>query len=67
MKTHKGASKRFKVTGSSKFKRNHVYQSHLEHKSPKQKRNLRKSALASENDAKRISRMLPMLKSGWSS
>ncbi|HHT26507.1 MAG TPA: 50S ribosomal protein L35 [Firmicutes bacterium] len=60
MKTHKGASKRFKVTGSGKFKRNHAYTSHiLEHKSPKQKRNLRKSALASENDAKRISRMLP--------
>ena len=45
MKTHRGAAKRFKVTGTGKLKRNHAYASHiLESKSPKRKRNLRKSA-----------------------
>lgn len=60
MKTHKGAAKRFKVTGSGKFKRGHAYTNHiLEHKSAKQKRNLRQSALASESDTKRIRKMMP--------
>lgn len=60
MKTHKGAAKRFKVTGSGKFKRGHSYTNHiLEHKSSKQKRNLRKNTTANENDTKRIRKMLP--------
>lgn len=60
MKTHKGAAKRFKVTGKGKFVRNRAYKSHiLEKKSAKRKRNLRHSSLVSESDAKRVKRMLP--------
>jgi len=60
MKTHRGAAKRFKVTGSGKFIKAHAYKSHkLEKKSAKQKRNLRNTEVVSSNDAKRISTMLP--------
>ncbi|MFD2618080.1 MULTISPECIES: 50S ribosomal protein L35 [Terrilactibacillus] len=59
MKTHKGAAKRFKKTGSGKLKRNHAYTSHMmSHKSQKQKRNLRKSAVVSSADQKRISKLI---------
>ena len=41
MKSHSGAKKRFKVTGSGKLKARHAMSSHiLEKKSPKYKRNL---------------------------
>ncbi|MEO5568049.1 MAG: 50S ribosomal protein L35, partial [Gemmatimonadaceae bacterium] len=41
MKTHKGAKKRFKVTGSGKVKRMRAFKSHiLTKKSPKRKRRL---------------------------
>ncbi|WP_106496952.1 50S ribosomal protein L35 [Lentibacillus sp. Marseille-P4043] len=60
MKTHKGSQKRFKRTGSGKLKRSHAYTSHMfAHKSQKQKRKLRKSALVSSSDYKRIEQMLP--------
>ncbi|MDY0405371.1 50S ribosomal protein L35 [Virgibacillus sp. 179-BFC.A HS] len=60
MKTHKGSQKRFKKTGSGKLKRSHAYTSHMfAHKSQKQKRKLRKSALISSGDYKRIKNMLP--------
>ncbi|WP_099158724.1 50S ribosomal protein L35 [Virgibacillus ndiopensis] len=60
MKTHKGSQKRFKRTGSGKLKRSHAYTSHMfAHKSQKQKRKLRKSALVSAGDYKRIKAMLP--------
>ena len=53
MKTHRGAAKRFKATGTGKLKRSEAYRSHiLEHKSPKQKRNLRQSTLVDKADAK---------------
>ncbi|MCG2991320.1 50S ribosomal protein L35, partial [Escherichia coli] len=43
MKTHRGAAKRFKKTGSGKLKRARAYTSHLfANKSTKQKRKLRK-------------------------
>ena len=55
MKTHRGAAKRFKKTGSGKLKRGRAYTSHLfANKSTKQKRNLRKAALVSTGDFKRI-------------
>ena len=42
MKTHRGAAKRFKKTGSGKVKRAQAYTSHiLTKKSPKRKRHLR--------------------------
>lgn len=59
MKTHKGASKRFKKTGSGKIKRGHAFTSHMfKNKSQKQKRKLRKGGLVSSADAKRISKLI---------
>ncbi|MGI6453152.1 MAG: 50S ribosomal protein L35 [Syntrophomonadaceae bacterium] len=59
-KTHRGAAKRFKKTGNGKIKRSKAYASHLlGGKSPKRKRNLRKPGLVSENETKRISRLIP--------
>ncbi|WP_243386093.1 50S ribosomal protein L35 [Bacillus kexueae] len=63
MKTHRGSAKRFKKTGSGKLKRSHAYTSHLfANKSQKQKRKLRKSAVVSKGDFKRIREMLTNLK-----
>lgn len=60
MKTHKGTAKRFKRTGTGKLKRSHAYTSHLfANKSQKQKRKLRKSALVSKGDQRRIDSMIP--------
>ncbi|KLU61823.1 50S ribosomal protein L35 [Peptococcaceae bacterium CEB3] len=59
MKTHRGAAKRFKKTGTGKIVRNHAFTSHiLEKKSPKRKRNLRKSAVMHKTDAKRVERLI---------
>ncbi|MBU9721170.1 MULTISPECIES: 50S ribosomal protein L35 [Bacillaceae] len=59
MKTHRGAAKRFKKTGSGKLKRSHAYTSHLAaNKSQKQKRKLRKSGIVSKSDQKRIGEMI---------
>ena len=59
MKTHRGAAKRFKRTGSGKLKRSHGFTSHmLRNKSQKQKRKLRKSAMVHSGDFKRIRQML---------
>lgn len=63
MKTHRGSAKRFKKTGSGKLKRSHAYTSHLfANKSQKQKRKLRKSAVVSAGDFKRIKRRLANIK-----
>lgn len=60
MKTHRGAAKRFKKTGTGKFKRAHAYTSHImEHKSPKRKRNLRKVGILSSTEQKRVEKLLP--------
>ncbi len=62
MKTHRGAAKRFKATGTGKLKRAKAYKSHiLTKKSAKTKMNLRKSGIVSVGDQKRISRLLPYL------
>jgi len=60
MKTHRGAAKRFKKTGSGKLKRRSNFTSHiLGKKSSKRKRNLRKAKLVSASDFKRIKQLLP--------
>lgn len=60
MKTHRGSAKRFKRTASGRLKRFKAYRSHLTgKKSAKRVRNLRKSALVSKGDQKRIDSMLP--------
>lgn len=60
IKSNSGAAKRFKKTGSGKFKRS---QAHLRHiltkKSTKRKRHLRHGTTAQPCDAKLIQRMLP--------
>jgi large subunit ribosomal protein L35 len=59
MKTHRGAAKRFKVTGSGKVMKNNAFKRHmLESKSPKRKRNLRKAVVISKGDTRRVKRML---------
>lgn len=62
MKTHRGAAKRFKKTGTGKIVRMHAFTSHiLQKKSPKRKRNLRQSAIMHKTDAKRIARLIAYL------
>ena len=59
MKSHRGACKRMKVTGSGKVKRNKAYKSHiLTKKSPKRKRELRKSTTLTSADLKRMLRSM---------
>jgi len=58
-KTHKGAAKRFKVTGTGKVTRHHAGHSHiLTKKTTKRKRNLRKSTLVSPAFANTLRGML---------
>lgn len=60
MKTHRGAAKRFKKTGSGKLKRAKAFRRHiLTKKAAKTKMQLRKAGLVSEGDAKRIAQLLP--------
>ena len=59
MKSHRGAAKRFKVTGSSKLKRAKAYKGHiLTKKTAKRKRDLRKPIVVTSADEKRILRAL---------
>jgi large subunit ribosomal protein L35 len=59
MKTHRGAAKRFKKTGSGKLKRSQAMTSHiLTKKSPKRKRQLRATTMVAKSDEKRIKRLL---------
>ena len=55
MKSHRGAMKRFKMTGTGKLKRAKAYKGHiLTKKSPKRKRGLRKATTLTSADLKRI-------------
>ncbi|HEY4904796.1 MAG TPA: 50S ribosomal protein L35 [Candidatus Sulfotelmatobacter sp.] len=60
LKTHTGAAKRFKKTGTGKVKRG---RSHLRHiltsKETKRKRGLRSGALVSDGDLAKVLRMIP--------
>ena len=60
MKTHKGAKKRFKLTGTGKVKRRRAYKSHiLTKKDPKRKRRLRQgTTVATNGEAKVLKRLL---------
>jgi large subunit ribosomal protein L35 len=63
MKTHRGAAKRVKRTGSGQLKRDHSKTSHLfANKTTKVKRKLRKPSLISHSDIKRVRQMLDNLK-----
>ena len=60
-KTHSGAKKRFKVTGTGKIKRKNAFKSHiLTKKSTKRKRNLTHASLVSTADSFRVDKMLVM-------
>jgi large subunit ribosomal protein L35 len=60
MKSHRGARKRFSVTGSGKVKRYKAYKSHiLTKKTSKRKRNLRRSTTVGTNgEVKKLKRLL---------
>ena len=59
MKSHRGACKRMRLTGSGKVKRNKAYKSHiLTKKAPKRKRGLRKATILTSADTKRILRAM---------
>jgi large subunit ribosomal protein L35 len=59
MKTHKGAAKRFKVTGSGKITRRKANLNHiLEKKSPKRKRRLARTTEVTGGDRDRVERLL---------
>ncbi|HEY0969900.1 MAG TPA: 50S ribosomal protein L35 [Gemmatimonadales bacterium] len=60
MKTHKGAKKRFSVTGTGKVRRLRANKSHiLTKKSPKRKRRLRQATIVATNgEAKNIKRLI---------
>jgi len=60
MKTRRAARKRMKVLPSGKVKRWKAGKSHiLEHKSPKQRRRLRKRVVATPSDRRKAERLLP--------
>jgi large subunit ribosomal protein L35 len=60
LKTHRGARKRFRLTGTGKVKRRHSFARHiLTKKSAKRKRRLGKSAVLEDADASRVRQMLP--------
>ena len=62
MKTHRGAAKRFKKTGTGKFSRSKSNKQHiLTKKSTKRKRSLRQGDLVAAVDVKRLKQMLPNL------
>ena len=60
MKSHKGAKKRFKVTGTGKVRRYKAFKSHiLTKKTAKRKRRLRQAGIvATTGDTKRVKRLL---------
>ncbi|HPW54734.1 MAG: 50S ribosomal protein L35 [Thermoanaerobaculaceae bacterium] len=63
LKTLRAAAKRFKKTGSGKFKRHHAFHSHiLSKKTSKRKRQLRSDAVVKPCDAQNVERMLPYAK-----
>lgn len=62
MKTHRGAAKRFRKTGTGKLKRSKAFKSHiLTKKSSKTKRNLRKAGYVSKTQEKVMKKLLPYL------
>lgn len=59
MKTHRGAKKRFKVTGTGKITRRKMNKNHiLEKKSPKRKRQLRRTAEVTGGNREHVRRQL---------
>ena len=60
LKTHKGASKRFKKTGTGLVVRNHAFGRHILTSKPhKRKKKLHQSVLADKADQPVLRRMIP--------
>ena len=60
LKTHRGAAKRFKKTGTGKFMRASAFKRHiLTSKTTKSKRHMSGTAEVDESDTNRLKRMLP--------
>ncbi len=60
LKTHSGAAKRFKKTGTGKVKRGHAFKRHiLTSKDTKRKRQLDTDTMVDPADARKIKRMIP--------
>lgn len=60
IKTHRGAAKRFKKTGTGKFVAKHAFRSHiLGKKSAKRKRKLRKGLVVHPSHTGQLQRLLP--------
>lgn len=60
IKSNRGAAKRFRKTGSGRFKCGHAFKSHiLTKKSTKRKRRLRAANEVAKVDQRSVSRMLP--------
>jgi len=60
LKTHKGAAKRFKKTGTGKIMRRHAFARHILTSKPRsRKRRLGQSAVADEANQPEMKRMLP--------
>jgi large subunit ribosomal protein L35 len=58
-KTHSGAKKRFRQTGTGKLRGRHAFSTHiLEKKSPKRKRQFRRPVEVSKPDRGRVNRLL---------
>ncbi len=63
MKTHRGAAKRFKLSGTGKVRFKHAHLRHcLEHKNKNTKKHLSQTGTMAECDAQRIRLMLPYAK-----
>jgi large subunit ribosomal protein L35 len=59
MKTHSGANKRFRLTGSGKVMRRRANRGHLlEHKPTKRKRRLAADVILAPADARKIKKLL---------
>jgi large subunit ribosomal protein L35 len=59
MKTHRGAAKRFKITGTGRLRRRRAFRSHILEKKPSTRtRRLAREADVSSADVKQMSRLL---------
>ena len=62
LKTHRGAAKRFKITGTGKVKRSRANKSHiLTGKPAKRTRRLRTGTLVSKSEQENIKRLIPYM------
>jgi large subunit ribosomal protein L35 len=59
MKTHRGAAKRFKVTGTGKLSRRSAFMNHILEKKPsKRTRRLKRESIVAPSDTRQINRLL---------